>query len=187
MWRFSVICSLFHPVKLIVYTSSHLNNKTDEIRRCSKSETIIPIGSYIVFSGSLVHGGLKTFVLSKREYPSCIRLFFTIAENNYNINVCEIIHDLTKDDFWSVECSVCIPINNVSPISIIDLHQIVKIKEDNSDGLIYGDYIPLMRIMTIKSAHYFYIHSRMTCNNWSLKISNIFLNEIIFCFKRMPK
>ena len=82
MGRFSVICPLFHPVKLIVYTSSHLNKQKDKIHRCSKSEIIIPVGCFIVFSGSLVHGGSKYFVQEKGEYPSCIRLFFTIAEKN---------------------------------------------------------------------------------------------------------
>ena len=65
MGGFSVICSLFHPIKLIVFTSSHLNNKTDKIHRCSKSEITIPGGCYIVFSSSLVHGGSKDFVQSK--------------------------------------------------------------------------------------------------------------------------
>ena len=97
MGRFSDKCPLFHPVKLIVYTSSHLNNKTNKIHRCFKSEIIIPIGCYIVFSGLLVHGGSKTFVQSKGEYPSCIRLFFTIAKNNFNINICEMTHNLAKD------------------------------------------------------------------------------------------
>ena len=59
MERFRVFCLLFHPVKLTVYTSSHLTNKTDKIHRCSKSKIIIPIGCYIVFSGSLVYERLK--------------------------------------------------------------------------------------------------------------------------------
>ena len=82
MGRFSVICPLFHPVKLIVYTSSHLNKQKDKVHRCSKSEIIIPVGCHIVFSGSLVHAGSKSFVQEKGEYPSCIRLFFTIAGKN---------------------------------------------------------------------------------------------------------
>ena len=99
MGRFSVICPLFHPVKLIVYTSSHLNKQKDKIHRSSKSEIIIPVGCYIVFSGSLVHAGSKYFVQEKGEYPSCIRLFFTIAEKKYNHDVCELTHKLTKKGF----------------------------------------------------------------------------------------
>ena len=94
---------MYNPVKLIVYTSPHLNNKTDKIHRSSKFEIIIPIEGYIVFSCLLVHCGSKTFVQSKGEYLSCIRLFFTIAENNYNINVCEMTHNLTKITFCSTE------------------------------------------------------------------------------------
>ena len=107
MGRFSGICPLFHPVKLIVYTSSHLNNKTNMIHRCFKSEIIIPIGCYIVFSGLLVHGGSKTCVQSKGEYPFCIRLFFTIAENNFNINICEMTHNLAKDFVQKNVSSIC--------------------------------------------------------------------------------
>ena len=62
MGRFTVICLLFYPVKLIVYTYLYLTNKTDKIRRYSKSEIIIPVGSYIVFSSSLVYGGSNFFV-----------------------------------------------------------------------------------------------------------------------------
>ena len=62
MGRFTVICLLFYPVKLIVNTSLYLTNKTDKIRRYSKSEIIIPVGSCIVFSSSLVYGGSETFV-----------------------------------------------------------------------------------------------------------------------------
>ena len=128
--RFSVICSLFHPVKLTVYTSSRLNNKIDKIHRCSKSEIIILIGCYIVFSGSLVYGGSKTFVQSKGVYPSFVKLFFIIAEKNYNIDVCEMTHSLTKDNFCSAEYSVCMVFNNVSLINVIDLRQILKMKEN---------------------------------------------------------
>ena len=85
----------------IVYTSSHLNNKIDKIHRYSKSETIIPIGCYIVSSGSLVHDGSKTLVETKGEYLYCIILFFTIAEKSFNINACEMSHNLTKDDLCS--------------------------------------------------------------------------------------
>ena len=130
MGRFSVICPFFRPVKLIVYTSSHLNNKTDKSHKCSKSE---------ITGGSLAKGGSKQFAQSKGEYPSRIRLFFTIAENSYNIDVCEMIHNLTKNGFFSTECSVCMSFNNVSPISVIDLHQILKIKEYKNRDLVYND------------------------------------------------
>ena len=70
---------------------------SENIHICSKSEMIIIFGYYIVSSDSLVHGGSKTFVQTKGEYPSCIRLFFTIAENNFNINICEMTHNLAKD------------------------------------------------------------------------------------------
>ena len=139
MGRFSIICQLFHPAKLIVYTSSHLNKKTDKIHKCSKSEIIIPVGCYIVFSGSFVHGGSNSFVQDKGEYPSCIRLFFTIAENNYKIDAFELTHNLTKHEFCSTECSECISFNNVSPISVIDLHKVVKIKEYKNGDVVYGD------------------------------------------------
>ena len=43
MGRFSVIYPLFHPVKLIIYTSSYLNKQKDKVHRCSKSEIIIPV------------------------------------------------------------------------------------------------------------------------------------------------
>ena len=74
--RFSVIYPLFRPVKLIVYTTSHLNNKIDTIHRCYKSEIIIPVGYYIVFSGSLLHCGSIFCVQTKGEYPSCITFFY---------------------------------------------------------------------------------------------------------------
>ena len=64
MGRFSVICPLFHPVKLILYTSLHLINKTDKIHRCSKSKIVIPIECYIVFSGSLVHKRSKNITMA---------------------------------------------------------------------------------------------------------------------------
>ena len=105
--RFNVICPFFHPFKLIGYTSSYLNNKTDYIHRCSKSIIIIPIGCYIAFSCSLVYGGSRKNVQTKGEHPSCIRLLFTIAENSYNTNVCEMTHNLTKDEFCSDVCSIC--------------------------------------------------------------------------------
>ena len=129
---------MFHSVKLIIYTSSHLNNKTNEIHRYSKSEIIILIGYYIVFSGSLVRGGSNLFVQTKREYPSSIRLFFTMAENSYNINICEMIHDLTKADVCTNECSICILFNNVSPISFIDINHIINIKEYIMGELVHG-------------------------------------------------
>ena len=101
MGRFSVIFPLFHPVKLIVYTSLHLNKQKYKIHRCSKSEIILPVGYYIVFSSSLLHCGSKYFVQEKGKYPPCIRLFFTIAENKYNHDVCEMTHNLTNKDFCS--------------------------------------------------------------------------------------
>ena len=55
----------------------------------------------LVFSGALVHGGSKYFVQEKVEYQSCIRLFFTIAENKYNHDVCEMTHNLTNKDVCS--------------------------------------------------------------------------------------
>ena len=88
--------------------------------------------------GSLVHGGLKTFVQSKGKYLSCIKLFFTIAEHNFNINVCEMTHNLTKDDFGSEWYSIYMLFNNVSPIHVIELYQIVKIKEYKNGELVYG-------------------------------------------------
>ena len=51
------------------------------------SEYMNIIGCYIVFSGSLVHIGSTTFISTKGECPSCIRLFFTIVENSYTINI----------------------------------------------------------------------------------------------------
>ena len=129
MGRLSVICPLFYPVKLIVYTSSYLNNKTDKIHRCFKSEIIIPIGCYIVFSSSLVNCVSIFFVQTKGEYPSCIRLSIPITENSYNIDVCEMTHNLKKMMFFSDECSICMLFNNVLPISVIDLHHIIKSKE----------------------------------------------------------
>ena len=48
-------------------------------------------------------------------------------------------HDLTKKKFCSIECSKYISFNNVSPISVIDLHKIVKIKEYNDGDVVYGD------------------------------------------------
>ena len=48
-----------------------------------QSEIIIPVGYYILFSCSLVHGGSKSFVQSKEKYPNYIILFFIIAENKY--------------------------------------------------------------------------------------------------------
>ena len=139
MGRFSVICPLFYPVKLVVYTSSHLYKQTDKIHRCSKSEIIIPVECYIVFSISLVHGGSKYSVQNKGKYPSCIRLFFTIVENKYKHDDCEMTHNSLKNNFWATECSKCISFNNLSPISVIDLHKIVKIKEYNNGDVVYGD------------------------------------------------
>ena len=75
----------------------------------------------------------------KGEYPSCIRLFFTIAEKKYNHDVCELTHKLTNKDFCSTECSKCLSFNNVSPISVIDLHNIVKYKKYNDSDVVYGD------------------------------------------------
>ena len=129
MGQFSVICPLLHPIKLIVYTSSHLNKQKVKIHRCSKSEIMMPVGCYIVFKGSLVHGGSKSFVKEKGEYPFCIRLFFTIAEKIYNHDVCELTHKLTNKDCCSTECVKYLSFNNVSPISVIDLHKIVKYKD----------------------------------------------------------
>ena len=137
--RFSVICLLFHPVKLTVYTSSHLNKQKDKVHRYSKSEIIIPIGCYIAFSGSLVHAGSKSFVQEKGECPSFIRLFFTIADKKYNHDVCELTHKLTKKDFCSTEFSKCLSFNTVSPISVIDLQKIVKLKKCNDGDVVYGD------------------------------------------------
>ena len=48
-------------------------------------------------------------------------------------------HDLTKNDVCLTECSVCMSFNNVSPISVIDLHQIEKIKEYKNGALAYVD------------------------------------------------
>ena len=48
-------------------------------------------------------------------------------------------HNLTKDEFSSEEFSICMSFNNVSPISVIDLHQIIKIKEYKNGELVYGD------------------------------------------------
>ena len=61
-----------------------------------QSEIIIPVGYYILFSGSLVHGGSKSFVQNKEKYPNYIILFFIIAENKYKHDVCEMTHNLTK-------------------------------------------------------------------------------------------
>ena len=48
-------------------------------------------------------------------------------------------HVLTKNGFCSTECSKCISFNNGSPISVINLHKIVKIKEYNDGDIVYGD------------------------------------------------
>ena len=48
-------------------------------------------------------------------------------------------HNLTIYDFCSSECYICVSFNNVSPISVIDLHQIIKIKEYKNGELVYGD------------------------------------------------
>ena len=66
-------------------------------------------------------------------------IFFTIAENSFNFNVCEMIHNLTKDNFCSEDCSIYMAFNNVSPISVIELHQIIKIKEYENSESVYGD------------------------------------------------
>ena len=66
-------------------------------------------------------------------------IFFTIAENSFNINVYEMTHKLTKDDFCSAECSIYVSFNNLSPFSVIDLHQIIKIKEYKNSESVYGD------------------------------------------------
>ena len=47
-------------------------------------------------------------------------------------------HNLTKNDFCSTEYSLGMSINYVSPISVIDIHQIVKIKKYKNDDLVYG-------------------------------------------------
>ena len=49
-------------------------------------------------------------------------------------------HDLTKNDVRSTEYSKCISFNNVSPISVIDVRKIVKIKEYNDGDVVYGDF-----------------------------------------------
>ena len=48
-------------------------------------------------------------------------------------------HNLTKNDFCLTEYSKCISFNNISPISVFDLHKIVKIKEYNNGDVVYGD------------------------------------------------
>ena len=61
------------------------------------------------------------------------------CRKKYNHDVCELTHKLTNKDFCSTECSKCLSFNNVSPISVIDLHKIVKIKEYNDGDVVYGD------------------------------------------------
>ena len=76
--------------------------------------------------------GQETEYLSTYENEwsgSVFRLCCTIAENSYNINVGGKTNNLTKDDVCSGECSICMLFNNVLPISVIDLHHIIKSKE----------------------------------------------------------
>ena len=48
-------------------------------------------------------------------------------------------HNSSKNDFCTTECSKYISFNNLSPISVIDLDKIVKIKAYNNGDVVYGD------------------------------------------------
>ena len=82
---------------------------------------------------------LKLLFKRKGEYPSCIRLFFTIAEKQYNENECELTHPLTNKDYCLTECSKCLSMNNESPFSVIDVQKLVQLKEYNDGDVVYGD------------------------------------------------
>ena len=82
--------------------------------------------------------GQETEYLSTYENEwsgSVFRLFCTIAENSYNINVYEMTHNFIKDYLCTDEWSICKLFNNVSPISLIDL----QLKEYKIGESVYGD------------------------------------------------
>ena len=62
-----MICSLYYPVKSIVYNSSLINKSNEKIHRCSKTEMIVPIVCYIIFSGALIRcGQILSFVIKEK-------------------------------------------------------------------------------------------------------------------------
>ena len=68
-------------------------------------EVIIPENCFIIFHYGLVHCGTPSWFISRGEYPSNTRDFFTIVEKGFNLSI-EIIVQM-GNDFCSMEkCDV---------------------------------------------------------------------------------
>ena len=88
--RFSVLSAIRNLIKLKLWNCSHRRHSERIVHRGSIIEIIIPEDYFIMFHCSLVHFGTPSWFISRGEYSSNTRAFFTIVEKYFNLN-----HDIT--------------------------------------------------------------------------------------------
>ena len=80
--RFSYIRLVDGVTRLKVYNCSNINGLENIIQKFSQVVAGIPSRCMIVFPGDMYHSGVSTFERRNGSYPSNLRIFRYIVENN---------------------------------------------------------------------------------------------------------
>ena len=81
--RFSYIRPVDGITRLKVFNCSNINGLENVIHKSSQVVVEIPSGCMIVFTGDTYHAGVSTFERRDGSYPSNLRIFSYIVEDNF--------------------------------------------------------------------------------------------------------
>ena len=104
--RFNYIRPVDGVTRLKVYNCSNINGLENVIHKSSQVVVEIPNGRMILFTGDTYHAGVSTFERRNGSYPSNLRIFGYIVEDNFvsdNENIKSI-----KGNMLCTNCQTCL-------------------------------------------------------------------------------
>ena len=106
--RFSYIRPVDGITRLKVYNCSNITGLENVIHKSSQVIVEIPNGCMIVFTGDTYHSGVSTFERRNGSYPSNLRIFSYIVEDNF-LSVDEDIKAIKGNMLCTpTSCQTCI-------------------------------------------------------------------------------
>ena len=120
--RFSYIRPVDGVTRLKLCNCSNITGLEQIVHRKSQVIVEIPNSCMIVFTGDTYHAGVKSFDRRDGGYPSFLRIFSYIVEENY-VTDDENISSLSQNQLCKPSCKIC------STINIDELHytnQVIK-------------------------------------------------------------
>ena len=152
--RFSYITSVDGVTRLKVYNCSNITGLEKVIHRSSQVVVEIPSGCMILFTGDTFHVGVNTFERRNGRYPSNLRIFSYIVEDDF-LSINENITSI-KGNMLCTNCQTCLnmPKENVYyPSHLINFGMSLSGMETLGEGTILMGNLEKVRWVVLKSGY----------------------------------